>query len=74
MNSDEALRQEDAAAQRRFDADERAAKEAHAIVCRLAADPNLDPAMANALARAAGRGLSRRFEEAAVPSAFGEIL
>lgn len=69
MNSDEALRQQDAAAQRRFDADERAAKEAHAIVCRLAADPNIDPAMANALARAAGRGLSRRFEEA-VPSAF----
>lgn len=72
MNSATELANIDRAAEQRVRDDEAAAKQAHAIVCRLAADPNLDPAMANALARAAGRGLSKRFDESA-PSAFGAL-
>lgn len=64
-------RQLDAVALKRVQDDLRADKEAHAIVCRLAADPNLDPLLANVLARQAGKAKSTRFDSGAVHSAFG---
>ena len=66
------MRQQDAAAEQRLAASMRAEKAAHAIVCRLAADPNLDPAMANVLARQSGKSLKRRFTGESI-TGFGEL-
>lgn len=65
-------RQQEKWATERLAAQVRRDKQASAIVCRLAADQNIDPELANALARQFGKSLEKRFIDHD-PSAFGEL-